>query len=72
MSRTLTKTDLAKLAAGRRARAAQERRDRIRRVRNYERWLAQGAVLRKIPQIPSDADYVVARQAGATRRGVAR
>lgn len=56
------------LQDGRRRAQAERRLNAISRVRNYERWLKAGSLLRAIPEIPSDADYRIARNAGATRR----
>jgi hypothetical protein len=56
------------LQAGR-ARAERERRRAgIRRVVVFERWLAVGSKLRDIPEIPTDADYALARAAGKIKR----
>jgi hypothetical protein len=49
------------MAAGR-ARAQQQRvANAIERVRKYTLWLATGSDPRTIPEIPSDADYRMAR-----------
>ena len=64
----MTTAQLQAMQAGRRRADRERLRNAIDRVRNYERWLRTGSVLRRIPEIPSDADYRIARNAGATRR----
>jgi len=48
---------------GRERRQPARREEAITRVREYERWLRSGSVLRDIPAIPTDQDYRVARAA---------
>jgi ferric-dicitrate binding protein FerR (iron transport regulator) len=60
------KRQLAKMREGRQRAERQRRREAIARVRAYEAWLKAGSVLRRIPAIPSDADYRTAR--GQVRR----
>ncbi len=46
----------------------EQRREAIRRVVVFERWLRTGSRLRDIPAIPTDADYALARAAGKVPR----
>jgi len=58
----MSTTDLRR---GQRRYQQQQRRDAIRRVRAYTRWLKAGSDFRTIPrEIPSDHDYKVAREGG--------
>lgn len=49
------------LRHGRLAAQRRRRNEAIRRVRAYQRWLKSGSDLRRIPAIPSSADFWIAR-----------
>ncbi len=49
------------MAEGRRRAQQQRIANAIERVRRFTLWLAQGSDPRTIPEIPSDADYRMAR-----------
>lgn len=57
----LTSQQKTALRKGRERATRQRRRDAIRRVARYQAWLKAGSNLRSIPEIPSDADYRIAR-----------
>jgi hypothetical protein len=63
--------DKAAMKKGRERHLREQRREALARVAAYERWLKAGSRLREIPQIPSDADYAIARSAGRVKRGLA-
>lgn len=52
------------LQQGQRRYRQERRKDAIRRVRAYQRWLKAGSDFRAIPAIPSDHDFKIARAAG--------
>lgn len=58
MPRVLTKAQQDAMARGRKRADAVKRREARVRVRAYQRWLSKGG---RIPEIPSDADYRIAR-----------
>lgn len=41
----------------------QHRRTAVRRVRAYQQWLKSGSPLNRVPVIPSDHDFKIARDA---------
>jgi hypothetical protein len=56
---------LRRMQAGR-ERAQREREvESVRRVGEYRRWLLAGSPSQRIPEVPSDGDYAVARRRAA-------
>lgn len=49
------------LEVGRRKHVTEQRKRAIARVRVYENWLRSGARMARIPPIPSDNDFKVAK-----------
>lgn len=47
---------------GRKRSARERERDSIYRVRAYTKWLKAGSNLRTMPDLPTDADYALARR----------
>jgi hypothetical protein len=48
--------------------AALRSREAIARVKAYEKWLKSGSDFKKMPEVPSDNDYKLARAKGAVNR----
>lgn len=60
------------LAEGRARQLREHRREAIRRVKAYQAWLRSGSKTKRIPAIPSDADYGIYRNATRAREEATR
>lgn len=50
------------LADGRRRYQDMRRRQAVKRVREFQRWLKRGSPLGRMPAIPSSADFRIAKR----------
>ena len=64
----LTPQQKLAMARGRERKRREDDRVAVRRVLAYTRWLQSGSVLSKIPEIPTDRDYAIARRRRAAGR----
>ena len=67
MARQLSAAHKRAMAQGRERARREEQKDSKKRVVTYRRWLANGSVLKEIPEIPSDSDFARLRSAEAIR-----
>ena len=64
---TLSKQHLAALAEGRRKARTVRQDNAVDTLRAYRKWLLAGSPLGHMPQVPTDTQYELARDAGEPR-----
>jgi hypothetical protein len=67
MARVLTDEHKAAMQAGRRRALSKRQRHAVERVATYRKWVKRGSPANAVPEIPSDTDYALARDAEKPR-----